>query len=802
MKRNIIVLLLSLVTIAAKANSISEEYAAKLASKLLGGRIESVTSSVNKAKSVAGKDKDQQAYYVFTGGNGKGFAIVSASDATMPILAYSQEGYIDEIPENMLYWLDGMEAQINEIRRQGIEPTEEIKKQWEQASVGNAKVKLTTAQWNQGAPYNGECPLINGKRAVTGCVATAYAILMKYYGSPGYGIGNTEPYNTETLGVHIPSRNLNHNYDWENMPMSYKSSYTASQGKAVAALMADIGSAIKIDYKEDETGGRIAKPGITVHFNYASGNHLSRKNYTSQQWHAMLQDELNGGAPILYDGGENGSRHAFVLDGYTDNNYYSVNWGWGGSYNGFFLLDGLTPAANTDYSGESWALLGFKPMDYVNEDDAIAVVDNRLCPDINTALAISNATHGTIKLLRDYDCGELVLQETEEHSLDLNGKCLNGIRIFNHGSLTVMDTEGNGKMINPANHAVFTNYGNLTILSGHYINTAVTYEGQNDYRRAVWTSEGSNTVIKGGTFTTLAGSQCLCFNGTVTIENGEFVTGGNGAVVSNYSTSGELIINGGTFTNNAATYNGQYDYRRAIWTSEGSNTIINDGTFTNAGAQCLCFNGTATIENGRFIHQGNNSVLGCYNTSGDLVINGGTFIHTATTYEGQYDYRRSIMLAEGTNAVINGGTFDCQHCPWNIISYGNVTINNADIDTPKGTDCYVTGDFTVKYARMSGKYNIRGNGNTVVYEGLFSQQVPVSMLAPHSNCVANDDISTRNKYPYVVTNVDTGAMDVEIHDTTNPVYYNLSGQIVSNPKHGSVVILHNTNGTNTKKILK
>ena len=34
----------------------------------------------------------------------------------------------------------------------------------------------------------------------------------------------------------------------------------------------------------------------------------------------------------------------FVLDGYTDSDYFSVNWGWGGYSNGYYKLNALEPA--------------------------------------------------------------------------------------------------------------------------------------------------------------------------------------------------------------------------------------------------------------------------------------------------------------------------------------------------------------------------------------------------------------------------------------------------------------------------
>ena len=56
--------------------------------------------------------------------------------------------------------------------------------------------------------------------------------------------------------------------------------------------------------------------------------------------------------------------HAFNLDGYSDNDYFHVNWGYSGSHNGYFLLNSLSPYAGADYSENGKAVLNIKPMDH------------------------------------------------------------------------------------------------------------------------------------------------------------------------------------------------------------------------------------------------------------------------------------------------------------------------------------------------------------------------------------------------------------------------------------------------------
>jgi hypothetical protein len=55
-----------------------------------------------------------------------------------------------------------------------------------------------------------------------------------------------------------------------------------------------------------------------------------------------------------------GSGHAFVIDGYDSNGLYHVNWGWGGSYDGYFQLNNLNPGSRT-YNMNQQLIIGISP---------------------------------------------------------------------------------------------------------------------------------------------------------------------------------------------------------------------------------------------------------------------------------------------------------------------------------------------------------------------------------------------------------------------------------------------------------
>ena len=290
------------------------------------------------------------AYYVFDNVSGGGFVIVAGDDVASPVLGYS---FTEEFPEgtlppNVQDWLDGLREEINAVRRGGWEAEAAVTRAWQNTRSGDVVVDLETARWDQGAPYNQLCPLYRTAQTYTGCTATALAIIMRYHQWPERGVGTLPAYVTTTNHLTIPAQKLGHAYDWGNMPLDYGRSYTQAQAQAVATLMRDCGYMLESDYGTDDNGGTGAYVDavlrVAEYMDYdKSIRCVMRDSYTSSEWYELMQDELDSSRPILYTGSSEEAGHAFVLDGYTTDNYYSVNWGWSGYYNGYFLLSALDP---------------------------------------------------------------------------------------------------------------------------------------------------------------------------------------------------------------------------------------------------------------------------------------------------------------------------------------------------------------------------------------------------------------------------------------------------------------------------
>jgi hypothetical protein len=72
--------------------------------------------------------------------------------------------------------------------------------------------------------------------------------------------------------------------------------------------------------------------------------HGEQKNYyTDSQWIQLLKGELDNGRPMVYGGFSDSGGHAFVCDGYQGDDYFHINWGWGGQSDGYFRLSLLNP---------------------------------------------------------------------------------------------------------------------------------------------------------------------------------------------------------------------------------------------------------------------------------------------------------------------------------------------------------------------------------------------------------------------------------------------------------------------------
>lgn len=276
------------------------------------------------AYQVKSKLSDKSNVYVVNLGDNQGFVVVSGeTNAPDAILGYCDHGSFcfADAPIQLKNLLKGYSAGIDELRKNPSNANKVPKKASTGADIGTIVVgPLLTTTWNQWGPYNSLCPT----GCPTGCVPTAVAQIMNYWKWPKQTIGELP--NGENFSGHT--------YDWDNMLDDYASGYNAAQANAVAKLMADLGQALGTIYGPEGSSTATNFAPLHTNFGYEADFSVCYDNLT-----VAMKAELDQNRPMLYSASPNigqGGGHELVCDGYTTNDYFHFNYGWGGSYDGFY----------------------------------------------------------------------------------------------------------------------------------------------------------------------------------------------------------------------------------------------------------------------------------------------------------------------------------------------------------------------------------------------------------------------------------------------------------------------------------
>jgi len=207
---------------------------------------------------------------------------------------------------------------------------------------------LEQISWSQEPPYNDQCPgdvcewpgygYYNDNYYV-GCVATAGAMISRYWNWPLTGTGS----------------GYDMGYDWRNMAEQYDCDgsgnayarwngnwYYATQEEvdAVALISHKMGTAVSMDYGCDGSSAFTIDLAdeMPSHFRYHSlATHADREDYAYMEWISLLMGEFNNNRPVAYKI----PGHAIVLDGWDEDlgtYYLHIVYGWNGSWDGWFTL--------------------------------------------------------------------------------------------------------------------------------------------------------------------------------------------------------------------------------------------------------------------------------------------------------------------------------------------------------------------------------------------------------------------------------------------------------------------------------
>lgn len=283
---------------------------------------------------------DMPAVYVFSPGTDAGFVLAGADDRSEALLGYSASGSFDpdSIPPAMEWW-------IKEYARQIAGAPEATQRSVERPDRDPIEPMVTT-RWNQDAPYNAICPAYDGKRSMTGCVATAMAQIMAYHKWPEKGTGEHQYfYRNEWISLDFSQIT----YNWESMIDSYADGAGSErQRNAVATLMYSCGVSTDMQYSPIQSGTPdvYVAAALADYFGYDRGIRYAERDYFGiLDWEEFVYGQLRDYGPVQYSGSSSDGGHSFVCDGYSSDGFFHINWGWGGQSDGFFRLAALDPSS-------------------------------------------------------------------------------------------------------------------------------------------------------------------------------------------------------------------------------------------------------------------------------------------------------------------------------------------------------------------------------------------------------------------------------------------------------------------------
>jgi hypothetical protein len=351
-------LILSIFLSFSYSEFISVDYAKKISNNIMALKYSDIDNL--KIESIYNIQQESKTLIYAVNYSEKGFVLVAADDRVSPLLGYSFNNYYseDNLPVQLKDMITFFKKQIVYVIDNDISANQEIEDLWgyylsNEINYNTRNVDpLMSTNWDQGHSWNDHCPEDNqgpGGNVYAGCVATAAAMVMKYWNHPQSGEGS-HAYNHNDYG--LISANFNTVYDWNNMSNN-------SPTEASRKLLFHVGVSCEMGYGPYGSGAWVGEyePSVTTalktYFKYDQGTtFLSKNNYDDVFWVDIVKSELDQGRPLVYKGytDDYGAGHAFVVDGY-DGDYFHLNWGWSGSYNGWYLISNLSPGG---YNFSTW----------------------------------------------------------------------------------------------------------------------------------------------------------------------------------------------------------------------------------------------------------------------------------------------------------------------------------------------------------------------------------------------------------------------------------------------------------------
>ncbi len=308
-----------------------------------------------------------------------GYIVTSADDNLPPIIAYSYTSNCRNAGEESSILIDivkkDLELRLCALDQIPLEYRAINNILWEEYVTGVLLESLLEQwppegstptggwleeNWTQGPPYNIYCPmdLITGYRSVAGCPALAMAMIVNFHETTNGTRFNDDDdyYHNYHEDYWIDDDYIAHDFpSWAelNVYLDTLDSCYANEipltNSDKAALVYASGAACKQVYSSSGSGTFTVDQAYNafIRFNFTGCELL---NASSDSLYERLSGNMMVALPahVAIIDSVSIYGHYVVVDGYNTDEFYHINFGWGGSYNGWyqFPLSGIPYGMN------------------------------------------------------------------------------------------------------------------------------------------------------------------------------------------------------------------------------------------------------------------------------------------------------------------------------------------------------------------------------------------------------------------------------------------------------------------------
>lgn len=325
-------------------------------------------------------NKDSTLFYIFNL-QPQGYIVVTARYDLTPVIAYSftnNFGVIDSHTNPLLSLLEtDIQYRINNVNSLPVEILKNTKHEWIILLENDFEGRLfqqwppegstptggwVTTLWTQNAPYNNFCPFLNGQRSVAGCPAVVMAQILNYHQTTrNVQFTDVDDYYHAYSGNNFWIDNAYLTYQFPSWPQlnTYLNTLNDHWDQQIpltnndkAAVTVACGFAMHQVYNPGGSGtfGVDQADHAYQRFGFTDAELLQPEN---PELFTRLSSNMMNALPahIAVVNLDWTVGHNMVVDGYNTDDFYHINFGWGGPYNGWYHIPSGLPYSLTVIEG-------------------------------------------------------------------------------------------------------------------------------------------------------------------------------------------------------------------------------------------------------------------------------------------------------------------------------------------------------------------------------------------------------------------------------------------------------------------